>query len=361
MKYNADGSVERHKARIVAKGYSQEEGVDYEETYSYTSIRTVLAIANYLDLELHQMDVQTAFLNAELQEEIYMVQPDGYVEQGKEDLVCKLNKSLYGLKQSSRCWFKTMDSFLKESGYEQCKSDSCLYVRRVGDDMVIIALYVDDILIASNNKKMLRKEKVALKERFNMKDMGEAHYCLGIQILRDRANKKMLLHQTRYLTNLLEKYNICNCKEISTPQELGSRLTVNKGDCVDKQKYQVLIGSLTYAVTGTRPDIAQALGSVNQFEPNPSSEHWKSVKRILRYIKGTLDWGILFDGTKETEIRLSGFVDADWGSDPNGRKSRSVYIFTLCGGIISWLSKKRPWWHSQNMLLQVLVRKKPCG
>ena len=132
-----------------------------------------------------------------------------------------------------------------------------------------------------------------------------------------------------------------NCKEISTPQELGSRLTVNEGDCVDKQKYQMLIGSLTYAVTGTRPDIAQALGSVNQFASNPSSEHWKSVKRILRYIKGTLDWGILFDGTKETEIRLSGFVDADWGSDPNGRKSRSGYIFTLCGGIISWLSKKQ--------------------
>eukprot|EP00794_Sanderia_malayensis_P015600 gene15600-biopygen13309 len=193
--------------------------------------------------------------------------------------------------------------------------------------MLIIALYVDDMLIASNSKKMLRKEKEALKDRFKMKDLGEAHYCLGIQIMRDKANKKMLLHQKRYLTYLLQKYNMDDCKAVSTPQQLGSRLIANEGNSVDKQRYQALIGSLPYAVTGTRPDIDQALGSVNQFSSNPRHEHWKSSKRILRYIKGTVNWGILFDGTKETNAQLGGFVDADWGSNPNGRKSRSGYIF----------------------------------
>ena len=331
---------------MVAKGYSQEAGIDYEETYApvakYKSIRAILSIVNQLDMELHQMDVQTAFINGTLEEEIYMTQPEGYVEESTEHLVCKLKKSLYGLKQASRCWFKTMDSFLKDSGYEQCKSGSLLYIKRVGgEELMIIALYVDDMLIASNSKKMLRLEKNALKEKFRMRDLGDAHYCLGIQITRDRVNKKMLLCQTKYLTDVLHKYHMEPCNPVSTPQELGSKLMPNEGESINKQQYQALIGSLTYAVTGTRPDIAQALSSVNQFSSNPSSEHWKSAKRILHYIKGTLDWGILFDGTKEEDVRIGGFVDADWGSDPSGRKSRSGYIFNSCGGIVSWHSKKQ--------------------
>ena len=206
---------------------------------------------------------------------------------------------------------------------------------------MIISLFVDDLLLACNSVQMLKKEKEELQKRFCMKDLGEVHYLLGIQIERDRANKKMLLHQEKYLHDMLYKYGMQDCKPVSTPQVTGSTLVVNDGNSIDKQKYQAIIGSLTYAVTTTRPDIAQALGSVNQFSSNPSEEHWQSLKRILRYIKGTLDFGIEFDGSMESDIQLIGFVDADWGGNLNGRKSQSGYLFSICGSLVSWASKKQ--------------------
>ena len=345
VKYKADGSVERHKARLVAKGCSQKPGLDYEETFSpvakYTSIRTLLAIANQLNLEVHQMDVSTAFLNGKLEEEIYMSQPEGYVKEGEEELVCKLNKSIYGLKQSSRCWFNTIDEFLENSGYTKSSSDPCIYIKREGEDIMLIALYVDDLIPASNSKSMLLREKAALRQRFEMKDLGEVHYCLGIQVERDKDNKRMRLHQAQYLENLLEKFGMQDCKPAATPVDQSTKLLPNEGEPIDKENYQALIGGLTYAVTATRPDLAQALGTVNQFCSNPGEEHWKAAKRILRYIKGTIDYGITFDGNKETDVELKGYVDADWGSNPNGRKSHSGYLFTVCGGVISWASKKQ--------------------
>ena len=178
----------------------------------------MLAIANQLDLELHQMDVQTS---GELKEEIYMNQAEGFLKKGKENLVCKLNKSLYGLKQASRCWFKTMDTFLKGKGYEQSMSDNCLYIKRVGKEFIIISLFVDDLLLACNSLQMLKREKGELQKRFCMKDLGEVHYLLGIQIERDRAKKKMLLHQARYLSDMLQKYGMQDCKQVSTPQITG--------------------------------------------------------------------------------------------------------------------------------------------
>ena len=345
VKYKADGSVERHKARLVAKGCSQKPGLDYEETFSpvgkYTSIRTLLAIANQLNLEVHQMDVSTAFLNGKLEEEIYMSQPEGYVKEGKEELVCKLNKSIYGLKQSSRCWFNTIDEFLENSGYTKSSSDPCIYIKREGEDITLIALYVDDLIPARNSKSMLLREKAALRQRFEMKDLGEVHYCLGIQVERDKDNKRMRLHQAQYLANLLGKFGMQDCKPAATPVDQSTKLLPNEGEPIDKENYQALIVGLTYAVTATRPDLALALGTVNQFCSNPGEEHWKAAKRILRYIKGTIDYGITFDENKETDVELKGYVDADWGSNPNGRKSHSGYLFTVCGGVISWASKKQ--------------------
>ena len=174
---------------------------------------------------------------------------------------------------------------------------------------------------------MLNDEKKLLQERFNTKDLKEAHYCLGIQIQRNREQKQMFLHQTKHLKNLLQKYGISDCRSVSTPQEQNNVMMSNESEPVEKVRYQAVIGNITYAVTATRPDLAQALRSINHFTSNPSKEHWTAVKRILCYIKGTINHGILFDGQKEKNVKLEGYVDADWGSNPNGRKSLSGYAF----------------------------------
>ena len=255
VKTNADSKIKRHKASLIARGFTQTAGVDFEEAFSpvvkYTSIRTLSAIVNQLDLELHQMDVSTAFINGDLQEEIYMKQPEGYVKQGQENLVCKLNKSFYGLKQASRCWYETFDQFLKKPGYKQCTVDSYMYIKRVGENFLYIALYVDDLLLASNNLELLKGEKELLETRFHTKDLGEAYYCLGIQIQRNRDNKEMILHQTKYLSDVLKRLGMENCNAIATPQEQITVLMQNEGNSVNRQEYQTLIGSSTFAATDT--------------------------------------------------------------------------------------------------------------
>ena len=212
VKHNADGSIDRYKARLVAQGFSQKPGIDYYETFSLvarlTSIRTILAIANELDLHLHQMDVQTAFLNGDLQEEIYMCQPEGFIVRGKEEYVYKLKKGLYGLKQASRCWFQTMDILLQSIGFDQCDGDSCIYIKKLNNKFVMLALYVDDLLLAANDGKMLRCVKLEFMKYLKMKDLGEAKFCLGIEISRDRKNRKMELSQKGYLKNLLERFGM---------------------------------------------------------------------------------------------------------------------------------------------------------
>ena len=270
-----------------------------------------------------------------------MRQPEGYAEKNKENLVCKLQKSIYGLKQASRCWFNTMHRFLKELEYRQCSSDACLYTKQVGANFVIIVLFVDDLLIASNNEQMLQKEKKLLGGIFEMKNLGEAHYILGIQIIRDRSKKCTMLHQSKYLMQLLEKFGMKDCRPVATPQDQNVKLLPNEEEPVDKAKYQALIGSITYAVTGTRPDLAQALGSLSQFCSNPGKEHWVAAKRISRYLKGSLHYGIVFDGSKQKDVTLIGYTDADWGTNPKGRKVTIWLCIFLCGGIVSWKSKKQ--------------------
>ena len=344
IKRNADGSIDRYKARLVAQGYSQKEGIDFEETFSpvarFTSIRTILALANELNLEVHQMDVQTAFLHGKLSEEIYMEQPRGFEKAGSENLVCKLEKGLYGLKQASRCWFLTIDEFLQDNSYKQCDGDRCVYLKAVGDKFLILALYVDDVILATNSLQLLKSEKEKLMKRFAMKDLGEAKFCLGIQIIRKRKEGKMLLLQKSYLENLLVKFGMQDSKPISTPQDLGMKLSKNEGEPIDIKRYQAAIGGLTYAVCATRPDLAAALSSLNQYSSNPSQEHWKAVKRVLRYIKGTLDYGLLYQSSQNGNVQLKGYVDADWGGAET-RKSISGYLFSLGNNLVSWASKRQ--------------------
>ena len=321
IKRNADGDVSRYKARLVAQGYSQVEGMDYEEVFApvarYNSIRSILAIANELDLDIHQTDVKCAFLHGELDEEIYMEQPEGFIDENHPNKVCRLQKSIYGLKQSARCWNSAIDKCVKDSGYTQSDADPCIYSKSVDVDgkkyIMLIAVYVDDILLASNNADMMKEEKAKLSAQFEMEDQGEIHYCLGMSIKRDREEKVLSIDQKAYLEGVLKRFKMNDCKPVSTPLEAGKRFEkLGDGEeTVDVKEYQAVIGCITYASVATRPDLSAAIGALSQFMSNPGKEHWSGVKRVLRYIKGTLNYGLKFESTNNGNVDLSGFADAD--------------------------------------------------
>jgi hypothetical protein len=347
-KLNSDGSVSRYKARLVAKGYSQRYGVDYGETYApvakFTSIRTILALSTALDLEIHQMDVKTAFLNGDLEEEIYMDVPEGL--SAPPGTKCKLNRTLYGLKQSPRMWHKRLDQYLKSQGFIALISDPSLYKRCNEDKLVIIAVYVDDLLILSNNTTTLQEVKKSLADTFEMSDEGDidGKTHLGIRVRRDRANRSLTLDQETYTKSILKRFNMEDCNSVVTPLNPGVKLTKRSEDAeqlpVDPNYYQQIVGSLMYLMLGTRPDIAAAVGIVSQFTSDPTREHLKATKHILRYLKGSMDLSLCYDGNNEPN--LQGYSDADWGNDPNSRRSISGYIYMLNAGAISWSSKRQP-------------------
>ena len=341
-KRNANGTVERYKARLVAQGYSQQHGQDYDETFSpvvrFESLRTVIAFAAQHGLKLHQMDVTTAFLNGELKEEVYMRQPEGFTAEGKENLVCKLNKSIYGLKQSPRCWNSALDSYLKKMGFLQVPGDPCLYVSSEGE-MFIIAVYVDDILLAGESSKRMNAVKQALSNKFKMKDMGELSYFLGIKVIQDHKSETTWIGQESYTESILKRFGMEEAKTIRTPVDTSTKLVKGEDDVyADQSLYQSAVGCLLYLSVATRPDIAYAVSNVAKFCANPTRQHWTAVKRIFRYLRGTQKYGLLY---KRNSSECVGFSDADWGGDQDDRKSTSGYIFQVGGTAVSWRSKKQ--------------------
>ena len=354
VKRKADGSIDRYKARLVAQGYSQEPGQDYDDTYAavarFSSLRSLLAIAVQpvqLNLEVHQMDVRTAFLNGDLEHEIYMEQPEGYEDEEQPDFVCKLRKSLYGLKQSARCWNVKMDSFLKASGYNQSTADPCMYQKSEYRDgkqcLMLIAFYVDDIVLATNDTTMLNNEKNQLMKRFEIEDQGEIHHCLGMCIKRDRSTKTMHISQKAYLENILKRFNMSNCKPVSTPMEVGKKYEKLKDgeQTTDLREYQCIIGSLMYAAIATRPDIAFSVGMLSQYMSNPGEEHFRGIKRVLRYLRGTTDFGLEFKAQDNMKINLHGYADADWAGDVSTRKSKTGHLFQIGNGTVSWKTRRQ--------------------
>ncbi|CAL1383495.1 unnamed protein product [Linum trigynum] len=348
LKTEETSSKPRFRARLFVKGFNQKKGVDFEEIFSpvvkMSSIRVVLGLAASLDLEVEQLDVRTTFLHGDLKEEIYMDQPEGFEVKGKEDLVCRLRKSLYGLKQAPKQWYKKFDSFMVKNGYARTTSDHCVFVKYFAEnDFIILLLYVDDMLIVGRNVGEIDRLKKELSKSFAMKDLGPAKQILGMRISRDRRNGKIRLSQERYIERVLERFNMSKAKAVSTP--LGGHLKLSVKHCPtsDEEKeamknvpYASIVGSLMYAMVCTRPDIAHAVGIVSRFLSNPGKEHWRAVKWILRYLRGTSRVCLCFGNGKTI---LDGYTDANMAGDVDSRKSTSGYMMTFAGAAVSWQSK----------------------
>ena len=336
--------MERYKGRLVAKGYSQRYGIDYDETFApvvkFSSIRAILVAALKKNMIIHQMDVQTAFHHGKLNEDIYMLQPEGFVEPRLEHLVCKLNKSLYGLKQSPRCWNSVLHEYLILLGFKRSDADPCVYVDN-SDSLMYIAVYVDDLIIAASCDDKLSKVKASLSSRFKMKDMGKLHFCLGVSIDYDAEKKCILMHQKQYILQMLERYGLMEAKTCATPFDTSVNLQKSEKevDTKNQANYQSQVGSLLYAAMAIRPDIAYAVGVVSKFNAYPSAAHFKTVKRIFQYLKLTSNFAIKY--VNLTQPRLIAFSDADWAGDRDDRHSTSGNVFIFGGGAVSWLSKKQ--------------------
>ena len=340
-KLDENGRIIRWKARLVARGFTQVYGMDYLDTFApvakMASLRILFAVAAEEDLEIQQMDVITAFLGGNLEEEIFMEQPEGFMI-GNGDMVCLLGKSLYGLKQSARIWNIRIHRYLKAIGFTQSQSDHCVYINNTTG--IILAMWVDDLIIFGKDMSTIDELKQQLRSEFEMKDLGDLKYFLGVHVTRNRQNRQLTIDQTTYIQMLLEKFDMQNCNAVSTPFAIGTKLKqASDGDIlVDQREYQSIVGSLMYAMLCTRPDLAFAISQLSQFNSKPTSGHYAAAKHVLRYLKGTSNLTITYG---KDIMMLELYSDSDYASNED-RKSISGYIGMLCGGAISWQSKKQP-------------------
>lgn len=290
------------------------------------------------------MDAITAFLHGELNENIYILQPEGFTDGSNK--VCKLKKSMYGLKQSSRVWNEKLNSVLVNFGLTRSNVDQCVYFKIGGESILILAIYVDDILIFSNDHQVEQKLKSELVNNFKIKDMGEASSVLGMRITRDQEAGTISIDQSKYIAEVLTRFGMTDSNPVSTPLDLNQKISLEMSPKTESEKremrqvpYQEAIGSIMYAAQVTRPDICFAVSTLSRYNNNPGKPHWNAVKRVMRYLKGTIN-------NKLTYCRngsgLTGFCDADWGGDCDYRRSTTGYIFMMQSAAISWNSKKQP-------------------
>ncbi|GAU31266.1 hypothetical protein TSUD_153410 [Trifolium subterraneum] len=343
-KENLDGSIEKLKARLVAKGFHQKQGFDFNETFSPVikpvTIRLILSLGISYKWPIRQLDINNAFLNGSLDEEVYMVQPQGF-ESTDATLVCKLNKALYGLKQAPRQWFDKLTTTLIQFGFNASKCDPSLFIYSQKSQVVYLLVYVDDIIIIGSSPTLVQHLVDKLDAVFSLKQLGDLDYFLGIEV-KHLKDGSLLLTQTKYIKDLLVKTNMFDCNPIATPMMSSCKLSkVGSDNVADATLYRSVVGSLQYA-TITRPEISFAVNKVCQFMPTPLESHWAAVKRILRYLKGTSFSGLkLFPTNIHHPLSIKAYCDADWASDPDDRRSTSGAAIFFGPNLISWWSRKQ--------------------
>lgn len=345
VKLNADGSLERYKARLVAKGYTQKEGLDYVDTFSpvakLTTVKLLIAVVAAKGWSLTQLDISNAFLNGDLQEEIYMTLPPGYSSKEGDSFppnaVCKLKKSLYGLKQASRQWFLKFSESLLQQGFTQSSGDHTLFIKNSGSVYMAVLVYVDDIIIASSCDEATKLLRDALECSFKLRDLGTLRYFLGLEIARNVAG--ISITQRKYTLELLVETGLLGCKPSSVPMEPNLKLSRDSGDPVeDAELYKRLVGKLMY-LTFTRPDITYVVHKLCQYTASPRVPHLQAAYKVIHYLKRTVGQGLFYSAT--TDLKLSGFADSDFASCPDTRKSITGYCMFVGSSLVSWKSKKQ--------------------
>lgn len=356
IKLDSDNKPVRHKARIVAKGFQQQYGIDYNETFApvvkIKSLKMLLSLAAQLNLELKQLDFDTAFLNATLTEDVYMEQPEGF-HNGDPNMVCKLHKALYGLKQAPHEWNRDLNQFLIQLGYQQLQCDTCVYVKRTHSNrMIILCVYVDDTVVAYDqlDEAIWMNDKKQIAKQYSIKDIGDCQWILNMKVERDRDASTIVLCQQAYIERVLKQFNMNECKIATNPEMVADLFTPPKGSdttplCPEQQSiYRSIIGSLSYAAITTRIDIAHVVNELSRYNNAATQFHFKAAKHVLRYLSGTTILGLVFKSSNENpfEPKAEIFVDANWGTNTENRRSTSGLVAKLNGNIICWTSKKQP-------------------
>ncbi|KAK9114554.1 hypothetical protein Syun_021351 [Stephania yunnanensis] len=340
-KKNEKGEIVRNKARLVAQGYNQEEGIDYEEAFApvarLEAIRMLLAYACYNGFLLYQMDVKSAFLNGFINEEVYVEQPPGFEDHEHPGHVYHLQKALYGLRQAPRVWYDRLSAFLLEKGFKKGTLDPTLFILIEKHDMLLVQIYVDDIIFGSSNTSLCNEFSSLMTNEFEMSMMGELTYFLGLQIKQSKHG--IFINQAKYVRDMSKKFKFENLKACDTPSSSTIKMDKDQvGKPIDPKLYRGMIGSLLY-LTASRPDITFSVCLCARFQSDPKESHLKCVKRIFRYLSGTQDLGLWFNKTKSFELRS--FVDSDYAGSLVDRKSTSGFCHLLGNSLISWFSKKQ--------------------